>query len=308
MSRSKISPRSYEQPETPSIPTGGTNASLRNNNTSPPLSTSNPTSSGNASNANRSEKTRIPPSVRAGERKGKFVGLPVPTTGVSVSSRQQKKTQKNQDTIAESNMSDSGKVLVRKSGVLTASSENGTESVREVSIVDSSSDEVIGSMKNHSEPKLSLRENNTYTENPGVNSPAAIATDQGLPSGFAMLAAFISNAIDTQDWGRLDNLINTMREKKFRLDDPALKDSNVAQQMMHSAPLRILTANHDAGEVDHETQWILALGLLDLGCNWNVKDGQGNRVIDLLREQANPSLIEFVGEKFPNLKHLFSKA
>lgn len=292
--------------ETPPTSNGNVNTPLSNSSASPAVSISNSEATGTTSRKSTSPKTRIPRSPTVSQRMKKE--LSGQTTKMPVSARRRELDKKNQNTLTESALSESEKKHVQRSGTLSDSFEDDVQISKEVSVLDATSEEAISPSRFFSEPKLSVRENHTHTEKSGVNSSVAVAVNQGVPSGFTMLANFILAAIDTQDWGRLDNLINTMREKNFRFDDPALKDSPIADQIRQSAPIATLTANDDSDKVDQETQWILALGLLDLGCDWNAEDSQKNRVIDLLRKQADPSLIAFVVEEFPHLKYLFSKA
>lgn len=106
---------------------------------------------------------------------------------------------------------------------------------------------------------------------------------------------------------RLENLITSMRETGFRFDSPSMKDSRVLKNIVTMGPLTLLGANEHVRSMHHEDRWIFALDLLDLGCDWNVKDRSGDRVIDLLRRQATPDLIEYVAKEHPNLRHLFPK-
>lgn len=123
-----------------------------------------------------------------------------------------------------------------------------------------------------------------------------------------MLVQTIWQTIDDKNWDRLGRLIDSMHETKFRLDNPVMKSNWLVQNIIELAPLALLTASEHHTEASQEKRLLLALDLLSLGCNWDAKDSQGNRVIDLLRKQATPSLIEFVVEEFPHLKHLFSTA
>ncbi len=123
-----------------------------------------------------------------------------------------------------------------------------------------------------------------------------------------MLVQTIWQTIDDKNWDRLGRLIDSMHETKFRLDNPVMKSNWLVQNIIELAPMSFLTASEHHTEASYEQRLLLALDLLSLGCNWDAKDSQGNRVIDLLRKQATPSLIEFVVEEFPHLKHLFSTA
>jgi hypothetical protein len=231
--------------------------------------------------------------------------LPKNTTRIPASVREREEKLRK-GLLSDSYADDGSEKLIGKSGLLTDSFEDGGEIINALSNLDSSSDEVSGK-KTYSEPKLSIRKNHSHTVKTAVSSTEKTSVDPAMPSGITMLVGTIFKAIEKQDWGRLDSLINGMREQKLRLDDTALKDLPAAQKIIQWAPLTLLTSNDHAGDADHDAQWLLALDLLDLGCDWNAKDSQGNRVIDLLRKQADPSLIEFVVEGFPHLKRLFSK-
>jgi hypothetical protein len=202
---------------------------------------------------------------------------------------------------------DDGNMATGKSGSLADSFEDEGEIIQKESSLDSSSYEA-SDKKNYSEPKLSIRKNPSHTLKTAVSSPAKTAVDPAMPSGVTMLVDAILTAIHQKNWGRLGSLIDGMREEKLRFDGSALRYLPAAQEIIQWAPLTVLTSNDDANHADHDMQWLLALDLLDLGCDWNAKDSQGNRVIDLLRKQATPWLIEFVGDEFPNIKHLFSKS
>ena len=294
MQRTKNLTRNHGQSESTPFSTGNANAPLSTSNASTPPSTSNTTTP---------EKTRAPVSVRA--REVKENQLPKNTTRIPASVREREEKLRK-GLLSDSYADDGSEKLIGKSGLLTDSFEDGGEIINALSNLDSSSDEV-SDKKTYSEPKLSIRKNHSHTVKTAVSSPAKTAVDPAMPSGITMLVGTIFKAIEKQDWGRLDSLINGMREQKLRLDDTALKDLPAAQKIIQWAPLTLLTSNDHADHADHDAQWLLALDLLDLGCDWNAKDSQGNRVIDLLRKQADPSLIEFVVEGFPHLKHLFSK-
>ena len=294
MQRTKNLTRNHGQSESTPFSTGNANAPLSTSNASTPPSTSNTTTP---------EKTRAPVSVRA--REVKENQLPKNTTRIPASVREREEKLRK-GLLSDSYADDGSEKLTGKSGLLTDSFEDGGEIINALSNLDSSSDEV-SDKKTYSEPKLSIRKNHSHTVKTAVSSTAKTAVDPAMPSGITMLVGTIFKAIEKQDWGRLDSLINGMREQKLRLDDTALKDLPAAQKIIQWAPLTLLTSNDHADDADHDAQWLLAIDLLDLGCDWNAKDSQGNRVIDLLRKQADPSLIEFVVEGFPHLKHLFSK-
>lgn len=277
---------------------------ISTSNAKPPLSTSNASTPPSTSNTNTPEKTRAPVSVRA--REVKENQLPKNTTRIpsSVRAREEKL---RKSSLSDSSAGDDGDMAPGKSGSLADSFEDEGEIIQKKSNVDSSSYEA-SDKKNYSEPKLSIRKNPSHTVRTAVSSPAKTAVDPSMPSGVTMLVGAILTAIHQKNWGRLGSLIDGMREEKLRFDGSALRDLPAAQKIIKWAPLTVLTSNDDANHADHDTQWLLALDLLDLGCDWNAKDSQGNRVIDLLRKQATPWLIEFVGDEFPNIKHLFSKS
>jgi hypothetical protein len=295
MQRIKNLNRNHGQSESMPFSTGNANA---------PLSTSNSGTPPSTSNTSTPEKTRATVSMRA--REVKENKLPKNTTRIPASVRaREEKLRKG--LLSDSSVSDDSGKPIGKSGLLTESIEDDGEIIDALSNLDSSLNEVSDT-KDYSEPNLSSRNNHSHTVKTAVSSPAKTAVDPAMPSGITMLVGTILKAIDKQDWARLDNLINGMREKKLRFDDSTLRDLPAAQKIIQWAPLTVLTSNDHSSNVDHDAQWLLALDLLDLGCDWNAKDSQGNRVIDLLRKQADLALIEFVVEGFPHLKHLFSKA
>lgn len=320
MQRTKNLTRNHGQSEPRPLSTGNTNAPLSTSNASTPPSTSNASTPPSTSNTNTPEKTRASVSVRA--REVKENQLPKNTTRIpaSVRAREEKLRKSMLSDSSEGDDSDmptgksgslsavdDGDMATGKSGLLTDSFEDDDEIIKKESNLDSSSNEASDT-KNYSEPKLSSRKNHSHTVKTAVSSPAKTAIDPAMPIGVTMLVGAILTAIDQKEWGMLDSLIDGMREEKLRFDGSALRDLPAAQEIIKRAPLTVLTSNDDANHIDHDMQWLLALDLLDLGCDWNAKDSQGNRVIDLLRKQADPSLISFVVEEFPHLKHLFSTA
>jgi hypothetical protein len=60
--------------------------------------------------------------------------------------------------------------------------------------------------------------------------------------------------------------------------------------------------------IDKGRTWLLALDLLELGCDWNATDQNGIRVIDHLRSNADKSVIKNVVQMRPELKHLLLKS
>ena len=320
MQRTKNLTRTHGQSDLQAISTSNAKPPLSTSNASTPPSTSNASTPPSTSNTNTPEKTRAPVSVRA--REVKENQLPKNTTRIPASVRaREEKLRKSM--LSDSSEGDDGDMPTGKSGSLSArddgnmatgksgsladSFEDEGEIIQKESSLDSSSYEA-SDKKNYSEPKLSIRKNPSHTLKTAVSSPAKTAVDPSMPSGVTMLVGAILAAIDQKDWGRLDSLIDGMREEKLRFDGSALRYLPAAQEIIKWAPLTVLTSNDDANHADHDMQWLLALDLLDLGCDWNAKDSQGNRVIDLLRKQATPWLIEFVGEELPHFKHLFSKS
>lgn len=160
----------------------------------------------------------------------------------------------------------------------------------------------------HSEPKLEKRSERSTPTPIGKRDVRHLSAAENTPSAITMLAGMIWHAIEEQNWDRLDRLVESMRQHKFRFDDPALKQSNAAQQIIQSAPMTLLAASEDTSVIDKGRTWLLALDLLELGCDWNATDQNGIRVIDHLRSNANKSVIENVVQMRPELKHLLLKS
>ena len=175
-------------------------------------------------------------------------------------------------------------------------------------VLSGSSEESEKSGPTHSEPRLEKRTEHSVTTNVGKRDVGHRSAAENTPSAITMMAGMIWHAIEEQNWDRLDRLVESMRQHKFRFDDPALQQSAAAQQIIQSAPMALLTASEDTSVIDKGRPWLLALDLLELGCDWYVTDQNGTRVIDHLRSNANKSLIENVIRMRPELKHLLLKS
>jgi hypothetical protein len=324
MSRPSFPPKSYGQSDTPPTSTSNTNAVLSNSSANPtPSSTSNtntvlsnrstnPTPS--TSNLNGVDNTRkkssspntrttISPTMRQSKEKQSSA----PKTKRPISPRTRELEKRNQNTLTDSSVSESEKKHVQRSGTLSDSFEDDAQISKEVSVLDATSEEAIGSNRFFSEPKLSVRTRHDSDETLSSSTISQSEDSGPIPSYAGVLVKTIWDTIDNRNWMRLENLIISMRENSFRFDHPSMKDSRVIKNIVTMAPLALLGANENVRGVHHENRWIFALDLLDLGCDWNVKDRSGNRVIDLLRKQATPDLIQYVAEERPNLRHLFPK-
>ena len=154
------------------------------------------------------------------------------------------------------------------------------------------------------EPILRTRSTLPSPNQGSTNKIKALSIDQPLPSAVNMLVGMIWQAIESQNWDKLGNLLDSMYENKFRFDDPTLKDSKHIQQIIQSAPLDLLMGGEGESGVDKISRWLLALDFLDLGCNRDAMDHNGHRAINLLRQQASKSLIDHVVSERPELKHL----
>lgn len=324
MSRPSFPPKSYGQSDTPPSSTSNTNAALSNSSTNPmPSSTSNtntvlsnssanPTPS--TSNLNAVDKTRKkssspeardPKSPSLYQATGK--NSPLQKTRIPVSVRKRELEKKNQNALADSSASESEKKIFPRSGTLSDSFEDDAQTMKEERILDATSEKQGGPHRYISEPKLAARTRYDSDETLSSSTISQSEDSGQIPNYAAVLVQAIWDAIDTKDWMRLDNLIASMRENNFRFDSPSMKDSRVIKNIVTMAPMALLGANEHVRGMHHENRWIFALDLLDLGCDWNVKDRSGNRVIDLLRKQATPDLIQYVAEERPNLRHLFPK-
>ncbi|MFM7670408.1 MAG: hypothetical protein ACKO71_07635 [Betaproteobacteria bacterium] len=224
-----------------------------------------------------------------------------------VSARKRELDKKNQNGLADSSSSESEKKIFPRSGTLSDSFEDDVQNIEDESILGATSEEEGSSNQYFSEPKLAARTRYDSDETLSSSSISQSEDSGPIPYYAAVLVQAIWDAIDNKDWMRLENLITSMRETRFRFDSPSMKDSRVLKNIVTMAPLALLGANEHVSGMHHEDRWIFALDLLDLGCDWNVKDRSGNRVIDLLRKQATPDLIEYVAKERPNLRHLFPK-
>ena len=270
--------------------TGNTSPSS-SNNTSPPSSRK-PTSP---------KKTRVLLSVQTrAAKKNEFSGRssrtprPVRESGSLLQDR---------ETLSDSSADDTPIKAAFPSGLYSDSSES--DSLKSRSSNSSSSGE---SSETFTEPKISDRSKQGLNPSSSKTAETTLGESFRRPSFIVMLVQTIWQTIDDKNWDRLGRLIDSMHETKFRLDNPVMKSNWLVQNIIELAPLALLTASEHHTEASQEKRLLLALDLLSLGCNWDAKDSQGNRVIDLLRKQATPSLIEFVVEEFPHLKHLFSTA
>jgi len=283
--------------------TSNTNTVLSNSSTNPTPSSSNLNTIDNTGKKRSSPKTRIPRSPRVRQKTEK--ALPGLSSKIPVSARKRELDKKSQNPLTESSVSESEKKYFPRSGTVSGSFEDDVQVIKEESILDATSEEAVGSNRPFSEPKLSVR--TRYDADETLTS-STISESQDIgpaPSYIAVLAQKIWDAIDTKDWGRLDNLTSSMRAQGFRFDSPLMSNTHTVNNIIAMAPLALLGANEHAKAEHYDIRWMFALDLLDLGCDWNAKDRSGHRAIDLLRKQATPQLTAYVVENYPNLRHLF---
>jgi len=269
-----------------------------------PPSTSNPISPSSNSNTSPSRKTRAPASVRVLETTQKKKSLQ--SSRVPQSVRQREKALRDKETLADSSADDAPTKSARASSLLAGSSESDSVESENTHSVDSS--EFSESSESHTEPKLAVRTQQSIVAKPSSAPQRGNEAGEKMPSFINMLVQNIWQTIDQKNWDRLGRLIDSMRENNLRFDLPSMQKTWSVQNIIGLAPLASLTANEHVGGANQEKRWLLALDLLDLGCNWDAKDQYGNRAIDLLRKQASPELIEFILQERPELRHLLLKA
>ena len=282
------------------------------NDTQPPSSSSTPSNpvspsvsnpTGTANTTGKRKKTRPPVSPRLKQTKENTASSPLSRPPASPRKRPGATSQDK--ALTESYADERPAQRTSKSDLLTESSAD--DSVKEVSILDNEFDDSMGNPFESTEPRLKTRSSQVSPNTGSINKLKAPSIDQPLPSAVTRLAGMIWTAMERQDWHKLGNLLDSMHEHKFRFDDPALKDSVPVQQIIEAAPLALLTDGKDASGPEKESRWLLALDLLDLGCNWDAKDHNGVRAINLLRQQASKSLIKNVVSERPEFKHLLLK-
>jgi hypothetical protein len=289
----------FELPAPNSASTGGDTTS----GTTSALSTSNTPSTNNTSPTRK--KTRQPASPRLKQTQKSATSSPLSRQPASPRKRPEVTPQdKPQDkALAESFADERQTKRARKSDSLTESSAD--DSVKKVSILDFNEfDDSMGNTFESTEPRLRARSSHGSPNTGSINKLKAPSIEQPIPSAVTMLAGMIWAAMERQDWDKLGNLLDSMHEHQFRFDDPALKDSAPVQQIIEAAPLALLMDGKDASGTDKISRWLLALDLFDLGCNWDAKDQNGVRAINLLRQQASKSLIDHVVSERPEFKHL----
>ena len=96
-------------------------------------------------------------------------------------------------------------------------------------VLSGSSEESEKSGPTHSEPRLEKRTEHSVTTNVGKRDVGHLGAAENTPSAITMMAGMIWHAIEEQNWDRLDRLVESMRQHKFRFDDPALQQSTAAQ-------------------------------------------------------------------------------
>lgn len=269
-----------------------------------PPSTSSTVLPSSTSNTSPSRKTRSPASVRVLEATQKKKSLQSSRSPHSVS--QQEKNLRDKETLADSSADDAPTKSAHASSLLSDSSDS--DSIESASTNSSDSSELSESFEIHTEPKLAVRNQQSIVVKQASTAQRGNGVGERIPSFINMLVQNIWQAIDQKNWDRLGRLIDGMREANLRFDPPSLQNTWSVLNIVGLAPLALLTANEQGGGANQEKRWLLALDLLDLGCNWDAKDQHGNRAIDLLRKQASPELIEFVLQERPELRHLLLKA
>ena len=262
-------------------------------------STSDTPSANNASPTRK--KTRPPASPRLKQTQKSATSIPLSRQPASLRKRPEVTPQDK--ALAESFADELQTKHAHKSDLLTESSAD--DSVKEAPILYFNEfDDSMGNPFESTEPTLRARSSQGSPNTGSINKLKAASIEQEMPSAIAMLAGMIWKAIESQNWDRLGNLLDSMHEHQFRFDDPALKDSGPVRQIIEAAPLALLTDGKDASGTDKISRWLLALDFFDLGCNSDAKDQNGVRAINLLRRQASKSLIDHVVSERPELKHL----
>ncbi len=135
-------------------------------------------------------------------------------------------------------------------------------------------------------------------------SPAPTADEPSrrtYPCYIKMLVSFLQSAIEEKNWVRLDNLLDSMRKQELRFDSPLLKNYASVQSFMKTAVIDLLSTDKNVGDMP----MLLALDLLERGCDWNVTDSQGNSVLTIIRQRMTAPLRELIAEEHPTLRHLF---
>ena len=282
------------------------------NDTQPPSSSSTPSNpvspsvsnpTGTANTTGKRKKTRPPVSPRLKQTKENTASSPLSRPPASPRKRPGATSQDK--ALTESYADERPAQRTSKSDLLTESSAD--DSVKEVSILENEFDDSMGNPFESTEPRLKTRSSQVSPNTGSINKLKAPSIDQPLPSAVNMLVGMIWQVIESQNWDKLGNLLESMHEHKFRFDDPTLKDSKHIQQIIQSAPLDLLMGGEGESGVDKISRWLLALDLLYLGCNWDAKDHNGVRAINLLRQQASESLIDHVVSERPEFKHLLLK-
>lgn len=293
--KKSLATHAFEVPAPNSSSTGDVTTSGTTN----ALSTSN-TPSTNKTSLTR-KKTRPPASPRLKQTQKSAASNPL--SRPPASPRKRPEVTPQDKALAESFADERQAKRARKSDSPAESSVD--DSVKEVSILDFNEfDDSMGNPFESTEPRLRTRSSQGRSNTGSINKLNPLSIDQPIPSAVTMLAGKIWTAMERQDWDKLGNLLDSMHEHQFRFDDPALKDSAPVQQIIEAAPLALLTDGKNASGTEKVSRWLLALDLFDLGCNWDAKDHNGVRAINLLRQQASKSLIDHVVSERPEFKHL----
>jgi hypothetical protein len=287
MPRTKVLKRSYAADDYPQHPSSSTNPSDHESN--------------QKSQSKTHKKTRIPISPRVRQVQAKSTHYPKDSPPARVRPHLNKPS--SQQATADA-FGDAGSTEIWMEEEFLADSFASEEE----HVLSGSSEEYEKSGPTHSEPRLEKRSQPKTTTQIEKRNVQHAANPEHIPSAITMIAGMIWHAIEEQNWDRLDRLVESMRQHKFRFDDPALKQSNAAQQIIQSAPMTLLAASEDTSVIDKGRTWLLVLDLLELGCDWNATDQNGIRVIDHLRSNANKHLIESVIRMRPELKYLLLKS
>lgn len=219
-------------------------------------------------------------------------------TRAPASVRMREQRQRTEAALAASSVNDARDKPLRRTGELAESS--GRDEPQELSILDSDSFESDQSPPSFTQPRLSARGRLSAE----LEKSSFGVSTQAVPSAVTMLAETIWDAIDKEHWDLLGRLVDRMHDIQFRFDAPELKQSGAAQKIIQSAPLALLEEIEGPNDPDGDNKWLLALDLVDLGCNPTAKDFQGNSVVDLLRQKADKALVSEVLSDRPDLKHL----
>lgn len=108
-------------------------------------------------------------------------------------------------------------------------------------------------------------------------------------------------AIKDQNWVELCDLIDFYGKNDLTLLRLPGEEHPSIEQLRETSVIKVLTAN----ETISDDQVSAALGLLNMGADWNAEDKNGNSVLQLLRKSLDREAIQFIEKEYPTFKHLF---